>query len=216
MTDPSVGASGAPNNSYPTGDANAMGEQRTMNAPTPGGYDYGPPPTVVRDTNYISDENLLVWLAQKQDGIYGELRDHIDMSKARSKLMADLSHVKSMLDADMPPNEVEVEMKALLAAYAGTPFEEDLTKLFAGPLAAIEFARQDPGGPTSVVDAFKSLEKLSSEIESKVDALGRDDQLELIKIQSLTADAREAAQLASNLLSSSNQASNTIVGNIAR
>jgi hypothetical protein len=62
----------------------------------------------------------------------------------------------------------------------------------------------------------KTLESLSKAIENKVDALGRDDQLELIQIQSLTADLREVAQLASNLIASSNQAANSIVGNIAR
>jgi hypothetical protein len=60
------------------------------------------------------------------------------------------------------------------------------------------------------------LEQLSGSVQSKVDELGRDDQLELIEIQSLTADIREGSQLASNLVASSNQASNTIVGNIGR
>jgi hypothetical protein len=60
------------------------------------------------------------------------------------------------------------------------------------------------------------LEQLSSDLEGKVDELGRDDHMQLIEIQSLTADIREAGQLASNLIASSNQASNTIVGNIGR
>lgn len=215
MTAPSAGVSGA-SNSYPTDEANATSEQTATNDATPGGYEYGPPPTVVRDTNYISDENLLVWLAQKQDGIYGELRDHIDMSKARSKLMADLSHLKSEVDRGIGPEAAQAAVEELLTAYAGSPFEQELNQLLAAPLAEIQgIAAMMDGTPGKLLsDQF--LEQLSSSIESKVDALGRDDQLELIEIQSLTADAREASQLASNLLSSSNQASNTIVGNIAR
>ena len=50
----------------------------------------------------------------------------------------------------------------------------------------------------------------------KVDALGRDDQLELIQINSLSSAINQAAQLASNLLSSSNQTENAIIGNIGR
>jgi hypothetical protein len=204
---------------------------------------YGPPPIVPRESNYISDENLLAWLAMKQDGLYSDLRDHMDMSKARSKLMEDLNHLKGQIDAGgMSREEATAEINRLLQAYEGTEFEGPLNELFAQPLgelAAVPGRAQDrmpdlPDLPlmdeddyeiempaamaTAMEDALAQevLKPLSSAIENKVDALGRDDQLELIEIQSLTADLREVAQLASNLIASSNQAANSIVGNIAR
>jgi hypothetical protein len=200
------------------------------------GHPYGPPPTIVRESNFISDENLLVWLAMKQDGIYGDLRDHIDMSKARSKLMEDLNHLKSLIDSGgMSHEEATAEINRLLQAYEGTEFEGPLNELFAQPLedlAEVPDRAQDMMPeldspvtigesmevPPELVDglAQEVLKPLSGAIENKVDALGRDDQLELIQIQSLTADLREVAQLASNLIASSNQAANTIVGNIGR
>jgi hypothetical protein len=216
MSADSVGPSTAPADSLPTDDANAMPERDDLDEPHPGGYAYGPPPTIVRDSNYISDENLLVWLAQKQDGLYAELRDHMDMSRARSKLMADLSYLKSQLDRGMSPEEAKAAIEALLEAYAGTEFETELNELLAGPLAEVEgILAMHEASPTRLLsDQF--LEQVSSQIQSKVDALGRDDHLELVEIQSLTADLREASQLASNLVASSNQAANTIVGNIGR
>jgi hypothetical protein len=202
---------------------------------------YGPPPTVPRESNFISDENLLAWLAMKQDGLYGELRDHMDMSRARSKLVEDLNHLKGLIDAGgMSHEEATAEINRLLQAYEGTEFEGPLNELFAQPLAELAtvperaqdqipdlpdsplFDEDDYDVPAAVEKAAedelsqKTLESLSKAIENKVDALGRDDQLELIQIQSLTADLREVAQLASNLIASSNQAANSIVGNIAR
>jgi hypothetical protein len=216
---------------------NAMREQSALDEPTPGGYDYGPPPTLVRDSSYISDENLLVWLAQKQDGLYGELRDHMDMSRARSKLVADLSNLKSRLDADVDPEVARAEVERMLASYAGTEFEAELNELFSaalapaastdadaavtalstGPLSGLDITMESP-----IIEALANddvtlnVEQLSASIQSKIDQLGRDDALELIQIQSLTADIREASQLASNLVASASQAANTIVGNIGR
>ena len=207
------GSTAAPEN--PSADEANAPEESARDDTTPGGYAYGPPPTIVRDSNYISDENLLVWLAQKQDGLYGELRDHMDTSRARSKLMADLNHLKGALDEGMNSDEAKAEMEQMLEQYAGTPFEAELNEIFAEPLAHLQnLSDVDRAGAEFFSDSF--LERLSTSIQSKVEELGRDDQLELIEIQSLTADIREASQLASNLVASSSQAANTIVGNIGR
>jgi hypothetical protein len=164
---------------------------------------YGPPATAPRDSNFISDENLLLWLAQKQDGMYGELRDNMDMSRDRSKLIEDLAHLEERINSDVVTKDtIAEELEPLLAAYAGTPLGRDLEETFRPMLDKLANGAE-PGD-------------FSDTIKSKIDALGRDDALALIEIQSLTADIREAAQLASNLLSSSNQTANSIVGNIAR
>jgi hypothetical protein len=164
---------------------------------------YGPPATTARDSNFISDENLLLWLAQKQDGLYGELRDNMDMSRERSKLMEDLAHLQAgITGGSITRDNIAEELRPLLDAYAGTPLGRELEETF-GPMLATLAEGGEPG-------SFQDT------IQGTIDALGRDDQLALIEIQSLTADIREAAQLASNLLSSSNQAASSIVGNIAR
>jgi hypothetical protein len=62
--------------------------------------------------------------------------------------------------------------------------------------------------------ASDASKELSDKLKSETDQLGRVDQLALINIQQIMADARQTDQLASNVLSSRNQASNSIVGNI--
>jgi hypothetical protein len=51
-------------------------------------------------------------------------------------------------------------------------------------------------------------------IKTVTSDLGNIDQLQMIKIQQLVSDARQTDQLASNILSSRDQTSNAIVGNI--
>jgi hypothetical protein len=183
-----------------------------------GPHAYGPPATVAPESNYVSDESLLLWLAEKTDGQYGELRDAMDTSRRRSKLIEDLGHVKTMADRGASNEEIALELAALFEAYRGTEFEQELYE-FAAPLVNDELAK-NLGESTSALltGGMKPLsnEQLSEVLQNKMDALGRDDQLALVTIQSLTADIREAQQLASNLMSSSSQASNAIIGNIAR
>jgi hypothetical protein len=155
----------------------------------------------------------LLWLAERQDGLYGELRDHMDMSRARSKLIEDLGHLKQLVDSNtLTPEEAIAEVESLLAAYAGTELGQGLDELLGPALSAIRMDLMNDEINPNAGEAFVS--DLSGLIGNKMDALGRDDQLELIQIQSLTSDIREASQLASNLMASSSQATNTIVGNI--
>jgi hypothetical protein len=176
-------------------------------------FAYGPPETVNRASNFISDDNLLIWLAQRQDGLYGELRDHMDMSRARSKLIEDLGHLKQEVDSQsLTPEDAIAEVESLLAAYAGTEVGQGLDELLGPKLVEIRWMLQN--APVTLDGAEAVVQELSGILGNKMDALGRDDQLELIQIQSLTSDIREASQLASNLLASGSQATNTIVGNI--
>jgi hypothetical protein len=177
-------------------------------------WNYGPPAMAPRESNFISDESLLLWLAQKQDGLYGDLRDHMDMSRERSKLILDLSHLKENIDSGQSPEQIREQVEQILQSYGDTPYADDLEKLFQSFFGAFEIDAELRMPVISMAD--KETADLSAAIQSTVDSLGRDDQLELIQIQSLTADIREAGQLASNLLSSSNQTANAIVGNIAR
>jgi len=184
--------------------------------PEPGSQAYGTEAAPERESNFISDSDLLLWLAQKQDGMYAELRDLMDMSRERSKFIEDLSHLKAMVDGGASGEVIQAEMDAMLQAYAGTPYEAELRELFDDAsvngvaIQCAELADQ----ATGMERGDELRKRLSQTLEGKIDALGRDDQLTLIEIQSLTSDIRETAQLVSNLMASSSQAANTIVGNV--
>jgi hypothetical protein len=66
----------------------------------------------------------------------------------------------------------------------------------------------------ATVDAMGAFSGVSAQLKGEVDKLGRIDQLDLITIQSLVSDARQTDQLGSNIISSRDQASSAIVGNI--
>ncbi|HEX6275504.1 MAG TPA: hypothetical protein VFZ53_20830 [Polyangiaceae bacterium] len=176
---------------------------------------YGPPAAAPRESNYISDDNLLLWLAEKQDGLYADLRDEMDLSRARNKIIEDLSYIKARTeDGELTPEELYAEMTALFDAYRGTPLEPVLQETLGEELAELGDALQ----ANSTFDFRSILEAwdLPERIQSKIDSLGKDDQLALIRINALSSDINQAAQLASNLLSSSNQTANGIIGNIGR
>ena len=183
-------------------------------------YAYGPPATVARETNYISDENLMLWLAEKQSGLYADLNERMDLSGKRSKILEDLAHIRERIEAgDISPADAHAEISALVGSYQGTPFEDDLETLFRPMLDRLEAALTSGNRFEYITDiphGVDATKALGEAIKSKVDALARDDQLELIRIQSLSSDINQASQLASNLMASSNQASNAIVGNIGR
>jgi hypothetical protein len=77
-------------------------------------------------------------------------------------------------------------------------------------------AANDTNAPTQQnTDVHNQQQKrVSGELDSRSQDLGRIDQLALINIQQLVSDAKQTDQLASNILASRDQTNNAIVGNI--
>jgi hypothetical protein len=195
-------------------------------------------------TGYISDAELIAWLEQKSEEQYASLRDVMMTSEHRSDMMKDLSDLKSDIDAGKPPDELLLKIGELRAKYKDSPYAAELDELlvpmeevYAGSLTPeqkLELAEMISFGeaPPFFSDETKSMiftitevqaeeivmashkDEFSSRLESEIDQLGRTDQLELIKIQELMSDARQTSQLGSNIISSRDQSSIAIIGNI--
>jgi hypothetical protein len=162
---------------------------------------------------HVSDGELLLWLEGKSQETYGRVREAMELSTARSKLMQDLTHLKGMIESNAPGEEVEAAINELRAAYVGTEFEADLAAL----LGATPVPGYIQAGPITLpLDGLTDAQEkaLVENYQAQIDKLGRDDQLALVQIQDLMSNIREMSQLTSNLLASRDQASNTIVGNI--
>lgn len=76
--------------------------------------------------NYISDGQIMAWLANQQDRIYGDLRDSMDMSEQRAKTNEDLGTIKAHLhDANAcdPPdfNKVRGEIHEFIELHGDDP-----------------------------------------------------------------------------------------------
>jgi hypothetical protein len=61
---------------------------------------------------------------------------------------------------------------------------------------------------------LKLLDSWCTDIDAKVEALAKDDQLALIRIQELNSQVTQATQLASNLLAAQDQAASAAIMNI--
>lgn len=76
--------------------------------------------------NYVSDGDIMQWLALQQDRIYGELRDTMDLAEGRASFCDELNKIKAELhDANSasPSNftNVDAHLKELLDTYGSDP-----------------------------------------------------------------------------------------------
>jgi hypothetical protein len=83
--------------------------------------------------NYISDSDIMAWLAQQQDRIYGELRDSLQVSKGRAEFADAINNIKTALhqaNEKSPPDfsGVNQQLQELLKTYGSDPSYADLCK----------------------------------------------------------------------------------------
>lgn len=179
----------------------------------------GAEPSAELPSGYVSDAELLAWLEAKSNGQYDDLREQMKLSTDRQDLIEDLNNLKSAIESAPSPEavaEIKESMDKLLHNEKYEPYAEELSALLDGPLQAL-----DHGEENSVLDDAEAtasdgavLGALKDPLASLADKLGKIDSLALVQIQALVSDAKETSQLASNVLSSRDQAAGSIIGNI--
>lgn len=171
---------------------------------------------------YVSDAELMAWLETKSDGQYADLREAMNLSNDRIGLIKKLNDLKTEMKSAVSSEAIEKvrqEMETLVHDYEGKPYEQDVKDLFSDAIAALDHS--DDQGENAVAEELEAppqdgalLGTLMDRIASETDKLGKIDSLELVQIQQLVSDAKETSQLASNVLSSRDQAMSSIIGNI--
>jgi hypothetical protein len=114
----------------------------------------------------------------------------------------------------LPADKQEDAGELLLGNVMGSLLSEETKEKLIFDLDPSDDAEAEREEAQKERTAGSYKEEFSTKLQSEIDQLGRIDQLELIKIQELISDARQTAQLGSNILSSRDQTSNAIVGNI--
>ncbi len=74
--------------------------------------------------NYISDGQIMAWLANQQDRIYGDLRESMDLSETRAHFADDLNDIKAGLaDANRTHDfgKVDAQLQAFMDKYGSDP-----------------------------------------------------------------------------------------------
>jgi len=116
--------------------------------------------------HYISDGDLMAWLATQQSRIYGDLRDEMDLSEARAQFTDKLNGIKSELaQANESKNfsKVDQELQQLMSDYGSDPRFSDACNDLKG------MADQIHGGCQSWATYQKDLEKYHAD-QAKFDA----------------------------------------------
>jgi hypothetical protein len=179
----------------------------------------GAEPSAELPSGYVSDAELLAWLEAKSNGQYDELRDLMNVSTERQKLIQKLSDLKSAIEHAASPEDVEAikaTMDDLLKDEVNAPYAQELHALFDGTLQLLDHTGENPAVEELSGDVadIMAVSAMKDRIASEVDKLGKVDSLALVEIQQLVSDAKETSQLASNVLSSRDQAASSIIGNI--
>jgi hypothetical protein len=163
-----------------------------------------------------------------------ELKASIDAGDPPEELLTKIESIRTEYEGTPFEAELDELLLPMEAAYVPclpADKQEDAGELALGNIMGSQLSEEtkeslrvdlDPSddaeaawkeeGRERAASSYKT--EFSSKLESEIDQLGRIDQLELIKIQELMSDARQTSQLGSNILSSRDQTSNAIVGNI--
>jgi len=193
---------------------------------------------------YTSDEELMLWMQEKTGGLHDDLANAMDISDRRSGLIEDLTNFKTRVKNAQPEEYAQIaqEARSMLAEAEGMPGYEELQATLQPMISELESyaewrelvqyaqnnlegARVDLGvamfdwlNANAVLGAINipkaTLDTWGDNIQARVDGLGREDQLNLIRIGSLDKGIHQAEQIASNLIKSRDDARSAIIANM--
>ncbi len=196
-------------------------------------------------TNYISSSDLEVWMEQKTEDLYGNLRGAMDTSNDRAEAEKALNKIRAdLVDAGKTgadPTAIRDEMQVTVDKYKDEfPEVADALQPKLDILnTQIHDAETPPrtwapqagpprnwspvGAPPPPPPPPPPPAKISTEdakdwgdaIGSAIDSLGKADQLGMINIQEFNSQINQTKQIASALLDSLDKSANAIIGHIS-
>lgn len=108
--------------------------------------------------NYISDAELMTWLAEQQDGIYGQLRVSMDTSDKRGDFANELNDIKAELHEANDKKDFEkvsADMKAFTEKYGDDPAFKDLVEGLTPMFEEVEGNLTNVQGHEADIQAYK-------------------------------------------------------------
>jgi hypothetical protein len=173
-------------------------------------------PTHEPESNYVSPGALMLWLATKTDGMYGELRQAMHMSEERSSLARALKDLQTLMEDGDATGAARLDaVEAVLESVQGTELEADVRALLEPMQATLDDSEL---AEASILHYNAAINRdhgqWAKQLESFVSDLDHQDKLALITIQQVVGEIRDATQLASNLIASEHDATTGVIGNI--
>jgi hypothetical protein len=194
-------------------------------------------------TGYMSNEAILAWMEDKTEGLYDHMRDAMQGANTRSDAESALDDIKAAIVNDKGKDATHVQqmINDALTKYADVPEVAQVLQPMADKLNG-EFAKakNDAAGTQAAlaamgaqganvfVQAFQKLatpatvtigsddsDAWSKQIGDKVDALGKQDQLDMVNIQEFNSQLNQAKQTASALMDAADKSASAIINHIA-
>jgi hypothetical protein len=173
-------------------------------------------------SGYISNGELLGWLAEVTGNKWGQLREEMMSTEDRHELMEDLGDLKAAYDkAQDTKNNGDLGriLAELKDKYRGTQYEESINSLVDGPLVEVNrvfagYKQSEDVGDDRNDALVAQLDSWSTDIQSKIDGIGRRDQLANIRMQELQGNISNQVTLASNLIEADDKSKSAIIMNM--
>jgi hypothetical protein len=173
-------------------------------------------------SGYISNSELLGWLAQVTGNKWAQLREEMMSTEDRHELMEDLGNLKAAYDkAEDTKNNSDLGrvLNELKEKYRGTQYEGSINSLADGPLIEVNkvfaaYKQTEDIGDEQNDKLVGQLKSWSDEVQSKIDGIGRRDQLANIRMQELQGNISNQVTLASNLIEADDKSKSAIIMNM--
>lgn len=166
---------------------------------------------------------LLAFAAIQQGRMNEEMTESMRIADLRSQMTSDLADIKSHLEmANRHPeqfNDLDKELQVFMDKYGSEPSLEDVTSTV-GEIAEnlngrLEKAKTETG--EAKIGGYKdeTIKDWLAAITEKVDASGTNDQLAMIHIKQLNDNINNSSGMVSGIIESRNNATASIINNIA-
>jgi hypothetical protein len=191
-------------------------------------------------TGYMSNEAILAWMEDKTEGLYDHMRDAMQGANTRADAESALDAIKAAIVNDKGKDATHVQqmINDALTKYAGVPEVAQVLQPMADKING-EFTKakndaaaaqavvaalgnnwmtqtfQQASTPAAVTISSDDSDAWSKQIGDQVDALGKQDQLDMINIQEFNSQLNQAKQTASALMDSADKSATAIINHIS-
>lgn len=177
----------------------------------------------VASSNYMSDGAILAWVTAQQNRLYGDLQGTMSQQELQSEMENELADIKLNLQGLVKDNSgmktADAQLQSFIDKYGKNP---DFAEIVA-TVEQIERAvsanipKNDAQGNPIIGAGFQeqTVKDLSETLDKKLSAAGTNQQLGMVHINELKSTIDQSTQVASQLIKSSNDATESVIHNIS-
>lgn len=181
--------------------------------------------------NYVSDSAILAWVESCQDSQYGQLRNAMDFESTRAEMIRDVAVLRKEAQAATKGMDGVLDFdrhcREFQEKYGSIPEFSEITKEvaeFATKVASKADQKLHPRFLPSPLETMVApienfnegeVKTFTDNLQSLTDAANHNEQLAMIRVNEIKSTIDHSADLASQLIKTSNDTSNRAINNIA-